>query len=86
MELAPLTKLTNEHESFTMKHFDENSRHSLITGNEVRLSKRFPPRNAAPGPYKVVAQLPERDGQLQYRVKSAYEPFYRTVNESELEV
>jgi hypothetical protein len=84
---VPATKLTkNTSEGFTMKRFDENSRHSFITGNVVRLSKRFPPRNAAPGPYKVVAQLPERDGQLQYRVKSAYEPFYRTVNENELEV
>jgi hypothetical protein len=69
-----------------MKHVDENFRHSFITGNVVRLSKCFPPRNAAPGQYKVVAQLPVRDGQLQYRVKSASEPFYRTVNENELEI
>jgi len=51
----------------------------------VRLNKRARPRNAAPGSYKVFAQLPERDGQLQYRVKSGYEPFYRTVTENELE-
>lgn len=51
----------------------------------VHLSKRYPPRKAAPGPYKVVCQLPERDGQLQYRIKSGCEPFYRTVKESELE-
>ena len=56
-----------------------------MTGNVVRLSKRYPPRKAAPGPYHVVAQLPERDGQLQYRIKSGCEPFYRTVTESELE-
>jgi hypothetical protein len=56
-----------------------------MTGNVVRLSKRLPQRNAAPGPYKVVAQLPERDGQRQYRVKSGCEPFYRTVTENELE-
>jgi hypothetical protein len=61
------------------------STHSFITGNMVRLSKRARPRNAAPGPYKIFAQLPERDGQLQYRVKSGYEPFYRTVTENELE-
>ena len=61
------------------------SRHSFITGNMVRLNKRARPRNAAPGPYKVFAQLPERDGQFQYRVKSGYEPFYRTVTENELE-
>jgi hypothetical protein len=63
---------------------DHSSRHSFITGNVVRLSKRFPARKAAPGPYHVVAQLPERDGQLQYRIKSGCEPFYRTVKENEL--
>ena len=60
-------------------------RHNFSTGNMVRLNKRVRPRNAAPGPYKVFAQLPERDGQFQYRVKSGYEPFYRTVTENELE-
>ena len=78
---------TNTRERFTMRqlHEHEPSRHSFITGNMVRLSKRVPSRNAAPGPYKVVAQLPERDGQLQYRIKSGCEPFYRTVTENELE-
>jgi hypothetical protein len=63
----------------------EPSAYSFITGTVVRLSKRYPPRKAAPGQYKVVAQLPERDGQLQYRIKSGCEPFYRTVAENELE-
>jgi hypothetical protein len=62
------------------------SGHSFITGSVVHLRRRFPPRKAAPGPYKVVAQLPERDGQFQYRIKSGCEPFYRTVNETELEL
>lgn len=66
-----------------MEH--KTSGHSFITGNLVRLSRRYPPRKAALGPYKVVAQLPERDGQLQYRIKSGCEPFYRTVTENELE-
>jgi len=79
--------LSNTRESFTMRQLHEHkpSRHSFIAGNVVRLSKRFPPRNAAPGPYQVVAQLPERDGQLQYRIKSGCEPFYRTVRENELD-
>jgi hypothetical protein len=55
-------------------------KHNFITGNVV-----LPQRNVAPGPYKIVAQLPERDGQFQYRVKSGCEPFYRTVPENELE-
>ena len=61
------------------------SGHSFITGNMVRLRRRFPPRKAAPGPYKIVAQLPERDGQLQYRIKSGFDPFYRTAMENEIE-
>ena len=66
-------------------HEDKPSGHSFITGSLVRLSKRYPPRKAAPGPYHVVAQLPARDGQLQYRIKSGCEPFYRTATENELE-
>ena len=66
-------------------HEHTPSTHSFIAGNMVRLNKCVPPRNAALGPYRVFAQLPERDGQLQYRVKSGYEPFYRTVTENELE-
>jgi hypothetical protein len=69
-----------------MRPLYEPSGHSFDTGNVVLLCKRFPARKAASGPYKVVAQLPERDGQFQYRIKSGCEPFYRTVKESELEV
>ncbi len=64
---------------------DEPSGHGFATGHEVMLTKRYPPRKAAPGPYKVVAQLPPRDGQFQYRIKSGCEPFYRTIAESEIE-
>jgi hypothetical protein len=91
--MAPMAKPTklqgaNTKESFTMRQLHEHkpSKHSFITGSVVRLINRVPPLNAAPGPYKVVAQLPERDGQFQYRVKSACEPFYRTVTENELDV
>lgn len=69
-----------------MRPLHEPSGRSFNTGNVVRLSKRFPARKAASGPYIVVAQLPERDGQFQYRIKSGCEPFYRTVAESELEL
>ncbi|MGE5260861.1 MAG: hypothetical protein ACM3MH_08275 [Actinomycetota bacterium] len=67
-------------------HEHEPTGHGFDTGDVVRLSKRFPARKAASGPYKVVAQLPERDGQFQYRIKSGCEAFYRTVAESELEL
>jgi hypothetical protein len=70
-----------------MRRLNEHkpSGHSFITGSVVHLSKRYPPRKAASGPYHVVAQLPPRDGQFQYRIKSGCEPFYRTVTENELE-
>lgn len=61
------------------------SNHGFVVGSVVCLSKRYPPRTAAPGPYHIIAQLPARDGQLQYRIKNDCEPFYRTVVESELE-
>ena len=69
-----------------MKPLHEASEHYFHIGYVVRLSKRFPARKSASGPYKVVAQLPERDGQFQYRIKSGCEPFCRTVNENELEL
>ena len=64
---------------------DSPTGHGFPTGHEVMLTRRYPPRKAAPGPYKVVAQLPARDGQYQYRIKSGCEPFYRTIAESEIE-
>jgi len=66
-------------------HEHKLSTHSFMIGSVVRLGTRFPPRHAAPGPYTVVAQLPERGGEFQYRIKSSCEPFYRTVTENELE-
>jgi len=59
--------------------------HGFPTGHEVLLSRRYPPRKAAPGPYKVIAQLPARNGQFQYRIKSGCEPFFRIMAESEIE-
>ena len=79
IEVAPATR------EYGQLHEHKRSSHRFITGNVVRLSKRYPPRKAAPGPYNIVAQLPERDGQLQYRIKSGCEPFFRTVAEHELE-
>ena len=41
-------------------------------------------RNAARGAYEIMAQLPERDGQFEYRIKSRGEPHERVVKESDL--
>ena len=50
---------SNTRETFIMKRWDEDkpSGHSFITGSVVRLSRRYPARKAALGPYHVVAQL-----------------------------
>jgi hypothetical protein len=50
----------------------------------VRLSQAVRLRNAAPG-YEVLAQLPERDGEFQYRLKSDREPYQRIAKENELD-
>jgi hypothetical protein len=59
--------------------------HRFAVGNTVRLSYFVPLRNAVRGGYEILAQLPERDGELQYRIKSEREPYQRIVLEGELE-
>jgi hypothetical protein len=53
-------------------------------GQTVRLNRSFPYKAAAEGDYKIVRQLPDNGGELQYRVKSVREPHERVVKESEL--
>jgi len=55
------------------------------TGQLVRLRRSRPYGSVADGEFKIIRQLPERDGELQYQVKSAREPHERVVMESELE-
>jgi hypothetical protein len=40
--------------------------------------------DAARGPYVVTMQLPGRDGEFEYRIRSPDEPHERTARESEL--
>lgn len=53
-------------------------------GQIVRLSRSPTHQSAADGEYKVVRQLPDKDGELQYRVKSMREPHERVVKESDI--
>jgi hypothetical protein len=66
-------------------HADAVASHRFAAGHMVRLSRAIPLRNAAAGNYEVLAQLPERDGDLQYRIKSDREPYQRIVKEGDLE-
>jgi hypothetical protein len=58
--------------------------HRFGIGNMVRVSATFRLPNAAAGTYRIVAQLPQRDGEFQYRIKSDREPYDRVVKEDEL--
>jgi hypothetical protein len=57
--------------------------HKFRVGEIVRLSP-FITRNVPGGSYEVIKQLPERSGELEYRIKSMNEPHERVVRESEL--
>ena len=59
--------------------------HQYGAGARVHLIKGFPYRKAVAGDYEVLSQLPSRDGEFQYRIKSCGEPYERVVKESELE-
>jgi hypothetical protein len=55
--------------------------HKFQIGQTVFLT---PFLNVPGGAYVVTKKLPERDGEFEYRVKSANEPHERTVRESQL--
>ena len=67
-------------------HHNTSVSHRFAVGNMVRLSKTVPLRNAVPGLYEVLAQLPEREGRCQYRIKSEREPYQRIIKEDELQL
>jgi len=59
--------------------------HRFHAGQMVRLARSRSAGAAAGGDYKIVRQLPETGGELQYRIKSVRESHERVVKESELE-
>jgi len=67
-----------------MKELHQNAPagHRFAIGSLVRLVRL---RNAVPGLYEILALLPEREGELQYRVKSEREPYQRIIKEDDLE-
>ena len=58
--------------------------HKFRLGRSVMLQSTIFNRDAARGAYEVMAQLPERDGQFEYRIKSRGEPHERVAKESDL--
>jgi hypothetical protein len=53
-------------------------------GQRVTLAPSLTKRNVAGAGYVVTRQLPERNGEFEYQIKSISEPHERVVRESEL--
>jgi hypothetical protein len=58
--------------------------HKFKLGRSVFLEPTIFNRGAPRGAFEVTKQLPERDGQFEYRIKSSREPHERVAKESEL--
>lgn len=67
-------------------HSEASISHRFAVGKLVRFTRLMPLLNTVPGSYEVLAQLPARDGEVQYRIKSEREPYQRIVKEAELEL
>jgi hypothetical protein len=58
--------------------------HKFRQGQRVTLAANVINRSAVGGSYVVIKQLPERDGEFEYRIKSVSETHERVARESEL--
>ena len=58
--------------------------HRFQAGQRVTLAANIINRSAVGGSYVVTKQLPERDGEFEYRIKSASETHERVARENEL--
>jgi hypothetical protein len=58
--------------------------HKFQAGQRVTLAANVINRRAIGGSYVVTKELPERDGEFEYRIKSASESHERVARESEL--
>jgi hypothetical protein len=59
--------------------------HRFRPGQSVRFCHASLHRDAAEGSYEIIRQLPQDDGDYQYRIKSAREQHERVAKERELE-
>ncbi len=59
--------------------------HRFKIGDNVRMLTTLSSRAVSPHQFKIVRCLPERGGEVQYRVKCAQETFERVVFESAMQ-
>ena len=60
--------------------------HKFRVGQTVQFRTKPFYVSAALGVFEVIKQLPERDGECEYRIKNVAEPHERVARESELSV
>ena len=60
--------------------------HKFRVGQTVQFRTKPFYVSAALGAFEVIRQLPERDGEFEYRIKNVAEPHERVARESELSV
>jgi hypothetical protein len=60
--------------------------HKFRVGQAVQFRTKPYYVSAALGMFEVIKQLPERDGEFEYRIKNVTEPHERVARESELSV
>ena len=60
--------------------------HKFHIGQEVQFRTKPFYVCAALGVFEVTKQLPERDGEFEYRIKNVTEPHERVARESELSI
>jgi hypothetical protein len=58
--------------------------HKFQAGERVKLVANVTNRDAAGGGYVVTKQLPERNGEFEYRIKNTSQPHERVARESDL--
>ena len=56
--------------------------HQFSVGEVVTVIPDMFLRHAAPGDYKIIASMPDRDGEHMYRIRSPLEEHERAVKES----
>jgi hypothetical protein len=60
--------------------------HKFRVGQTVQFRTKPFYVSAALGAFEVIRQLPERDGEYEYRIKNVAEPHERVARESELSI
>jgi hypothetical protein len=60
--------------------------HKFCVGQTVQFRTKPFYVSAALGTFEVIRQMPERDGEFEYRIKNVTEPHERVARESELSV